>query len=77
MAVSSDILNNLFSLPLGERFILAQQFLDSIDEAEAVKCDEQFELELKRRREEMMRGEQVVSDWRAALTEIEQTISSN
>lgn len=75
MAVSSDILNGLFSLPPGDRFILAQQLLDSIPESEAAKCDEEFEMELKRRREEMLRGEEIVPDWRAALSEIEGAFS--
>jgi Putative addiction module component len=75
MAVEPDILSGLFSLPPGERFILAHQLLDSIDESETIRCDEQFALELKRRRAEMMRGEEVVPDWRAALSEIERTLS--
>jgi len=75
MTVPSDVLNDLFSLPPGERFLLAQRLLDSIHELEAAKCDEEFEMELKRRREEMIRGEEIVPDWRAALVEVEQTIS--
>jgi hypothetical protein len=68
-------MNHLFSLPPGERFILAQQLLDSIDASEASKCEERLEMELKRRREEMIRGEQIAPDWRAALLEIERAIS--
>lgn len=74
MAVPSELVNQLFALPPGERFVLAQQLLDSIDDAEAVRHDEQFAAELKRRREEMLRGENVIADWRAALLEIEQTL---
>jgi hypothetical protein len=75
MAVSSDILNHLFSLPPGERFSLAQQLLDSINDSEAARFDEQLGAELRQRREEMLRGEQLVPDWRAALSEIEQSLS--
>jgi putative addiction module component (TIGR02574 family) len=75
MSLSSDIMSHLFALPPGERFSLAQQLLDSIDIAEAERCDEQFGAELKRRREEMLRGENILPDWRAALSEIEQSFS--
>jgi Putative addiction module component len=73
MAVSSDVMNHLFSLPPGERFVLAQQLLDSINDVEAARYDEQFSAELKQRREDMIRGEEIVPDWRAAISEIEQS----
>jgi hypothetical protein len=75
MSLSSDVMNHLFSLPPGERYFLAQQLLDSIDDTEAAKCDEQFIAEIKRRREEMLSGEGLVSDWRAALAEIEKSLA--
>jgi hypothetical protein len=75
MSLSSDVMNHLLSLPPVERYFLAQQLLDSIDDTEAAKCDEQIIAEIKQRREEMLRGESLVPDWRAALNEIEQSLA--
>jgi putative addiction module component (TIGR02574 family) len=75
MSVSSDILSHLFTLPPSERYSLAQQLLDSIDDSEAAKFDAQFLDELQRRREEMLRGDQVVPNWRDSLGEIERSLT--
>jgi putative addiction module component (TIGR02574 family) len=76
MNVPSDIVNQVLSLPARERFELAQQLLDSIDDAASAKFDEELVAELQRRREEMLRGEAIVPDWRAALLEIEESLST-
>jgi hypothetical protein len=70
MSVSADIWSQLFTLPAGERFSLAQKLLDSIDDAEAEQVDEQFLAEVRRRREDMLRGAAIEPDWRAALAKI-------
>jgi putative addiction module component (TIGR02574 family) len=76
MSISSDLMSQVFSLPASERYELAQQLLDSIDETTAAGFDEQFVEELRRRRDEMMRGEETVSDWRASLNAIEASLFS-
>jgi putative addiction module component (TIGR02574 family) len=69
--LSSNLVHQVFSLPVNERYELAQQLLDSIDDAAAARLDEEFVAELQRRREEMLRGEETAADWRLALSEIE------
>lgn len=71
MQLSSNLVHQVFSLPVNERYELAQQLLDSIDDAAAARLDEEFVAELQRRREEMLRGEETAADWRLALSEIE------
>jgi putative addiction module component (TIGR02574 family) len=75
MSVSADIWSQLFTLPAGERFSLAQKLLDSIDDAEAEQVDEEFLAEIRRRREEMLKGDSIEPDWRAALNEIERSLT--
>lgn len=75
MSVSADIWSQLFTLPPSERFSLAQRLLDSIDDAEAAEFDNQFLTEVRQRREDMLRGEAIEPDWRAALSEIESSLS--
>lgn len=73
MSLSHEITNQVFSLPAPERFALAQQLLDSIDEKEAARLDAAFIGELKRRREEMLQGAEIVADWRQGLSEIDES----
>lgn len=75
MSVSSDILSQLFTLPPSDRYSLAQQLLDSINDSEAAGFNDQFLTELRQRREELLRGDQIVPDWRVALGEIEQSLA--
>ena len=77
MSISPDVMNQVFSLPADERYLLAQQLLDSIDDSTVSKFDEEFVAELDRRHEEMMRGERIVKDWRQALSEIEASLSGS
>jgi putative addiction module component (TIGR02574 family) len=65
MSISSDLTSQVFSLPPAERYVLAQQLLDSIDDEAAAEFDAEFVAELKRRREELIRGDEAV-DWRIA-----------
>ena len=76
MSIPSDIMSQVLSLPAHERYALAQQLLDSIDDKAAETFDAQFIADLRQRRDEMMRGEHIVSDWRAALSEIDRTLSN-
>lgn len=76
MNLPSDIMNQVLSLPASERYELAQQLLDSIDDATAAKIDEEMVAELRRRREEMLRGEEIVPDWRASLSAIEESLAA-
>jgi hypothetical protein len=73
--MSSDFLSHLFTLPASERYSLAQQLLDSISDSEAAGFDDQFLIELLRRREELLRGDQIVPDWRVALAEIDRSLA--
>jgi len=75
VSISSDILSHLFTLPPSERYSLAQQLLDSIDDTEAAGVDAQFLTELRQRRDEMLRGDHIVPNWRDALVEIEQSLT--
>jgi putative addiction module component (TIGR02574 family) len=72
----AEIMSQVFALPADERYELAQHLLDSIDDSAAEELDERFIAELQRRREEMLRGEQVIVDWRAALSSIETSIAA-
>jgi len=74
MTLSSAVASQVFSLPATERFALAQQLLDSIDETESARLDDEFVAELKRRRQEMLAGQEIVGDWRAALASIEKSL---
>lgn len=74
MTLPSAVASQAFSLPATERFALAQQLLDSIDEAEAARLDNEFVAELARRRQEMLSGQEIVADWRAALAGIEASL---
>jgi len=69
------MISQLFSLPAGERYLLAQQLLDSIEDRESERVDGQILSDLLQRRDEMLRGEQIVVDWRIALGEIENSLS--
>jgi putative addiction module component (TIGR02574 family) len=69
MSITNDLFNQVFSLPPDERYVLAQQLLDSVNDEEAVQIDAQFVAELKRRREELLGGVEGVDDWRVALAE--------
>jgi hypothetical protein len=75
MSISADVISNLFSLPAGERYELAQQLLDSIDAKESEQLERQVLKDLLQRRDEMLRGEQIVDDWRGSLAEIERSLS--
>lgn len=75
MSITSEMMSEVLSLPARERYELAQRLLDSVDDSAADELDEQFIAELKRRREEMMRGEETVSDWRGSLSAIEASLS--
>ena len=71
MNLSPSIMSQVFALPAQERFELAQQLLDSIDDTTATQLDDDLIAELHRRRDEMLRGEGIISDWRAELDAIE------
>jgi putative addiction module component (TIGR02574 family) len=71
MTISNELVNQVFALPPDQRYALAQQLLDSIDDDESSQFDAQFVAELNRRREELLTGVEQSVDWRAALLEIE------
>ena len=71
MELSPQIISQVFSLPPHERYELAHQLLDSIDDKAAADLDQAFVAELQRRRNEMVRGEEIAADWRSALLAIE------
>ena len=75
MNISNEIVSQVFALPPDQRYALAQQLLDSIDEAAVAEFDHQFVTELHRRREELLRGDEAVSDWRGALLAIERSLT--
>jgi hypothetical protein len=75
MSISDEIASQVFGLPASERYELAQRLLDSIDETAADQFDAGFLGELIRRREDMIRGEHIVPDWRSALAEIKESVS--
>jgi putative addiction module component (TIGR02574 family) len=72
MTISSELVNQVFALPPDQRYALAQQLLDSIDDEDASQFDAEFVAELNRRREELLRGIDSV-DWRTAFSEIERS----
>jgi putative addiction module component (TIGR02574 family) len=74
MELSPDLVHQVLSLPVQERYELAHHLLDSIDENAATSLDEEFLAELRRRRDEMLRGEELVSDWRSALSNIDRSL---
>jgi hypothetical protein len=63
-------------LPPEQRYTLAQQLLDSIDEEAARQFDAHFVAELNRRREELLRGVELVENWRLAISDIEDSVRS-
>lgn len=67
MSLPADVISHLFSLPADQRYLLAQQLLDSIAEKEAEQADRQMLSELLQRREEMLRGEQIVNEARDVI----------
>jgi putative addiction module component (TIGR02574 family) len=71
MEISPDIIGQVFSLTPQDRYELAQHLLDSIDDAAAADLDRTFVAELRRRRDEMLNGNETVIDWRASLSTIE------
>jgi hypothetical protein len=71
MNLPSEIVRQVFALSVDQRYELAQQLLASIDDPSWFEFDEPIVAELRRRREEMLRGEQIVPDWRAVLAEID------
>jgi hypothetical protein len=71
MELSQDLIHQVFALPAHDRYELAHQLLDSIDDNSATNLDREFLTELRQRREEMLRGEGMVTDWRVALSAIE------
>ena len=76
MELSPEFAHQVFSLSPHERYELAHQLLDSIDDSAATELEQAFLTELRRRREEMMRGEELVADWRASLSAIEHSMPS-
>jgi putative addiction module component (TIGR02574 family) len=76
MTISNELVSQVFALPPDQRYALAQQLLDSIDDEEASQFDAQFVAELNRRREELLRGVEQPVDWRTALSEIERAFSA-
>jgi hypothetical protein len=45
-------------------------------DAEFEPFDDEFVAELERRRDEMLRGESIVDDWRAAIAEIRDSLAA-
>jgi putative addiction module component (TIGR02574 family) len=76
MELTPELLHQVLSLPVSERYELAHQMLDSIDDAAATGLDQQFLAELGRRRQEMLQGQETVADWRAALSSIEELLGT-
>jgi putative addiction module component (TIGR02574 family) len=75
MELSPDLIHQVFTLPAQDRYELAHQLLDSIDEKSAANLDEAFIAELRQRRDDMLRGDEIVEDWRASLSAIENCLS--
>jgi len=71
MEISRDLIHQVFSLTPQDRYKLANHLLDSIDDGAAAELDQAFLAELARRREEMLRGDEIISDWRASLSAVE------
>jgi putative addiction module component (TIGR02574 family) len=74
MELSPDIVHQVLALPPNQRYELAHRLLDSINDRAASDLDNEFVAELRRRREEMLCGEETVSDWRASLSAIESSL---
>jgi putative addiction module component (TIGR02574 family) len=77
MELSPDVLHQVLSLPPQDRYELAHHLLDSIDDDAAADLDQAFVAELKRRRDDMLHGDEVAADWRASLAAIENGLSEN
>jgi putative addiction module component (TIGR02574 family) len=73
MTISNELVNQVFALPPDQRYALAQQLLDSIDDHEASQFDAQFVAELNRRREELLTGVEQSIDWRTVLLDLERS----
>jgi hypothetical protein len=58
------------ALPPAERYEFANLVLDSIDDSTNAEIESELLAELNARRSEMLRGENIVEDWRAALDQI-------
>ena len=71
MELSPELIHQVFALPPQDRYELAHHLLDSIDDDDAADLDEAFVAELRRRRDEMLRGDEIVEDWRASLCAME------
>jgi Putative addiction module component len=76
MTISNELVNQVFALPPDQRYALAQQLLDGIDDKEASQFDAQFVAELNRRREELLSGVEQSLNWRTALVEIERSFDA-
>lgn len=75
MELSSEVIGQVFSLSPQERYELAHHLLDSIDDTAAADLDRAFLEELRQRRDEMLHGNEIASDWRASLSAIEKNLS--
>ncbi len=76
MELSPEIIGQVLSLPPQDRYELAQHLLDSIDDAAAADLDRSFLDDLKRRREDMLNGNEIVADWRASISKIEENLKA-
>lgn len=76
MELSPDIIGQVFALSPHDRYVLANRLLDSIDTASADDLDSSFIEDLLQRREEMLRGNEIVADWRESLSAIENGLSA-
>lgn len=70
-----DVRNFIYTLPAQERLALARELLDSIQEDESLwRLDDDFAAEVQRRKEDMLRGEQITPDWRTTMEEVRQSL---
>jgi len=76
MSVSAvEVRNFVLSLTPGEKLALARELLDGISDDESQwQIDGEFAAELERRKQEMLRGEQIVPDWRASMEQVRQAL---
>jgi hypothetical protein len=72
---AAELRDLALALPANEKLALARELLDSLPE-DALLFDDEFIDELERRDAEMLRGEQIVPDWRASLEEIRQELQN-
>lgn len=72
MDLAPEVIGQVFALAPQQRYTLAQQLLDSIDEQTASELDREFLADLQQRRNDMLSGNEVVADWQAALLTISQ-----